>query len=367
MRIFFCLFVLIVCSLFSPVQADELSPRDEAIRKATRWLLTQQGEDGRWRSETYGVMRSGVGNTGLILEALREPTSSESRGIQGEVDEAIRRGFHSLLITPPSERVDSPIYGAAFLLMISDRISTFPKAGRKVLIDRLLKAQQVPANGWPENAVGRGGWGVEPDPATAESNPANLSVTVTVLKALSQTNSITPEVREEALSFLNRCRNSQFRPDGGFWFLPRPDDHLNKAGWFQNEKGELQPYSYATATCDGIVALRKLGFAEESGDVQAALKALLMQDRPSIPVQPVEPDEIVSPLAGLYFYHAAALSGVWKETQDLRLSDRCNAVCQELVSLQKEDGSWENPIAWMREDDPFIATALALIALKRFE
>lgn len=38
---------------------------------------------------------------------------------------------------------------------------------------------------------------------------------------------------------------------------------------------------------------------------------------------------------------------------------------QKLASLQRFDGSWENESHAMREDDPLIATAFAILTLSR--
>lgn len=339
-----------------------------AVKRGVDWLLSQQGEDGRWCSETYGVLRSGVGTTALIVDALSETKPAAD----SPTDIAIRRGIKALtsnlspegLVLAPDGRSDSPVYGTALILTASQRVHPLPEELRTKLINGLLRSQQIPANGWPENAPGRGGWGTEPDPATADSNPSNLSVTVYVLRALAETNALKPAVRADATSFLNRVRNANREPDGGFWFHPRRNDHLNKLGWFLDKDGQPQPRSYSTATCDGLSALLQVGFSDETKDVQAAMTALLSQQIPSPPELPTEPDGIIPPLAGLYFYHAAALATVWSETKDERLKGRCQQVRKQLISLQKEDGRWESPIAIMREDDSLIATAFALIALQ---
>jgi len=350
-------------------QAPPRPEVDRAFTAACAWILSQQSTDGRWCSDTYGVLRSGVGTTAITLEALSElkPQAGSRehaaflKGITAVTSSVSSTG----LIQSPDGRSDSPVYGTALLLSASDRLQPLPANVRRRLVAGLLNAQQIPSNGWPQQAVGRGGWGVEPDPATVDSNPANLSVTVHVLRVLTAKESLSSDARDEVKRFLNHCRNERLEPDGGFWFFPRLNDELNKGGVFLNESGEIQPHSYSTATSDGIQALLSLEFPRDGKDCDAALTTFARQPLIPVPALPTSADEILPPLSGLYFYHAATFSTLWAETRDPRLLSKRNQVIQQLLATQREDGRWENPVAWMREDDPIIATALAVIALKR--
>ncbi len=356
----------------APDTSSTLSSKvDSAVTAAVQWLEKQQANDGRWPSETYGSLKSGIGTTALILEALSEVRPAKSSSAEA----AFLRGQKVLtsnmklsgVMHSPDGRSDSPVYASALLLTASTRFRPLPEKEHGLLQRVLHQAQQIPRQSWPENAVGRGGWGIETDPATAESNPANMSVTAHALTALNLTDGLSAEPRKEAMAFLNRCRNPDFQPNGGFWFLPRRDDQLNKLGFSVDAQGEPQPRAYSTATCDGIIALLQLGKSVSDPDVVQALEFLLRQDPVAVPRMPENPDDPVPPLAGLYFYHAAALGSVWEQTGDLRLQPRIKQIHNELLALQKEDGRWESPIAIMREDDPLIATGLAIIALKRFQ
>ena len=43
---------------------------DVALRKAARYLVSNQSPDGAWRSEVYGTMRDGPSLTPLVMSAL---------------------------------------------------------------------------------------------------------------------------------------------------------------------------------------------------------------------------------------------------------------------------------------------------------
>lgn len=371
-----CCFLLQGCPNVGPTrESDEKTVRTsaQAQSQGIEWLIRNQSEDGGWRSTTYGTMRSGVGTTAIALEALSRCSAGNPEEKHPALQESLKRGMQYLttkadsfgMVCAPDAGSDSPVYATALVISAGIRTGLLNEEKKQQLVQALLKAQQIPANNWPEDAVGRGGWGVEPDPATAESNPATISVTAFALNALAMAGALTPESRVEALHFLNNCRSSNGLPDGGFWFVPRIEDHLNKAGWFMNEAGSLQPRSYHTATCDGIISLNRLGFGPDDPESQPAIAALLKQSPPSVPVKLETTNDEAAPFAGLYFYGAMALSSVGGVTNDIHLHQRMATIQKQLTELQRPDGSWESPLSLMREDDPLIATSLALIALCR--
>ena len=65
---------------------------------------------------------------------------------------------------------------------------------------------------------------------------------------------------------------------------------------------------------------------------------------------------------GLRFYYYASLAGVLKHFPDHEI--RQAALQKHLMKLQAPDGSWQNESDRMRENDPLIATALAIVALR---
>ena len=160
-----------------------------------------------------------------------------------------------------------------------------------------------------------------------------------------------PLVRR-ALVFLERCRNT----DGGFLFSPAIEG-IHKA----RTEGTL--LSYGSTTADGILALLALGADPQDERLAAAAAWLVEHDRlDRVPGFPV--DQRGTWDVGLRFYYLAAasraLAGMGLE---LPGSARREELIARLESEQRSDGSWRNANRLVKEDDPLIATSLALQAL----
>ncbi len=119
--------------------------------------------------------------------------------------------------------------------------------------------------------------------------------------------------------------------------------------------------SYATATCDGLLALLAAGVPRDNERVQSAVDWLERHpriERPEgIPLDHPEPWH-----DALHFYHLAVRSEAYAATDwpgDWRQRIRAH-----LAAQQQADGSFINTRSHlMKEDDPLLATALAVIAL----
>jgi squalene-hopene/tetraprenyl-beta-curcumene cyclase len=209
-----------------------------------------------------------------------------------------------------------------------------------------LRAQQFSeASGWTPEHPAYGGWGMggairrPPDPGHVD-----LSMTRFVLEALrvSGVDGSDPAMTR-ARVYLERSQN----PDGGFFFSP-VTPALNKAG----QLGEGFA-SYGTTTADGVLALRAAGVPDSDGRIARAIAWLDEHHRPDrVPGF----DEREGPQAswgtGLRFYYAAAIARV-RPRQRVRLPE------------QADDGSFRNPNGRVKEDDPLIATTLAIQMMTR--
>ena len=147
--------------------------------------------------------------------------------------------------------------------------------------------------------------------------------------------------------------------DGGFYFSPV----VLAANKGREATYEGQPYycSYATATCEGVLALMAAGVNRDDERVLAAAKWLREHPRldypEGVPLNQPEPwgESIV-------YYHFAARArayaalnwpGAWRQELGRLLAAR-----------QDADGSYRNKVSHlMKEDDPLLATALAVSAL----
>ncbi len=358
-RAFCCATLLQVLSLASASGAPAVN-REIALAKSADWLLRQQAADGGWHSATYGQMKSGVGNSALVLDALArmpptwraEHQSQLDRGIDFLLAHLDKQGY----VSASHHSADYPTYATALLLDALDRMEINRwHATRRRMREYLLAVQRTNS---PNDTL-NGGWphvGGDPREARVEAN-VNLSVTRFAVEAIQYELKGNKNARLAALAFLERCQNTN---DGGFFFIPDTGDPLNKAGVTDSNI----PRSYGTATADGLAALVACGIPATDPRVQAALHWLETHD--SLDTVPgFEDAETAVPSArdALRFYYYAALARVIELFPYATIARRRDALAEQLLTLQLPGGSWSNPNSLMREDDPLIATALAISAL----
>ena len=326
-------FVFLLASCASEPPPPEKPLRDvaaleEAIRRASDWLAGRQRADGSWASGTYGFLKSGQSMTPFVGRAMRladRPVEAE-RGLKWIRAHVGPDGS----LGNAGETADYPAYATALALGLD---ATIPGARR------YLTACQVTKPGHTE----RGGFAFGAKAAELADAPhvAEISRTAWVAEALGAF-----QGSPAAIDFVARCQAA----DGGFYFTPAGDG--NKAG---------PGRSYGSATCDGIRALRRLGVAADDERVKRGLAWLDAHE--SYEKNPGFTGEGRHWETGIWFYYLAALAVVradlggpegWREK-----------IAGEILKRQREDGSFANSDTTMREDDPLIATALALEALVR--
>jgi len=342
---------------------DPLKLRETAER-GTDWLVTQQGADGGWHSETYGAYRSGVGTTAVAVRALARDRSprvqtSVERGLAFLTSRCDERGF----VVAPDGSSDNAMYATALTAAVLQNRDAH-KSGdvHQRLLQALADAQYL-----DPGAPDTGGWAsfITALDGVGRETPANVSATVTVLEARP-----TLKDRAAAVGFINRCRNigRGTHGDGGFFFTPHLDHPLNKMSDAALPSGTAFPVSYFSATCDGIVALSFLQVPTSPEERRRQIQSLEALPRPRLLASAPGADSAPpSPLDGLYFYSAAAFGEVWIRfpREHARLEPIRNEMLMTIIARQHPAGDWANPVSTMREDDPLIATSLALIALYR--
>jgi hypothetical protein len=357
---------------------------DTPLPRACAYLWKQQAPDGGWHSRTYGLMRSGQALTPFVLHALLAArTSTTCVPPAHSVDRAldfIRRHVSEdgrLGVSDP-DILEYPNYATAYALRCLVRAGT---SADSALIERmrarLAREQFAPESGFTEESLAFGGWGFGGPRSPTRPGHMDLSHTRKVLQALREAGSTDETVFARALVFLRLMQRHPsetrahptpitdvsatpgVRFDGGFFFSPIVLD-ANKGAVLVDERGVFHG-SYATPTCDGVLALLAAGVPIDDERVRAARDWLVAHetlDRPDgIPAgNPQSWDEAVD------FYHLAVRAEAYKA---LGLSPRLALRMPVLLlTRQRRDGSFVNERNHlMKEDDPLLATALAVVAL----
>lgn len=291
---------------------------DTPLAHGIVYLQRKQSRDGAWRSETYGLLRDGYSLTPFVTNALLDAGAFTGRAI-----DFIEK--HALVFGD-----DYPCYSAALSL------KALIRSGRKApkLVNWLREQQLTEQNGWRPEDAAYGAWGIGgPRRRAPYAGHVDISMTRYVIEGLAAAGvgASDPSMRA-ARMFIEKCR----APGGGYFFSPVVVD-ANKAG---------DGIGYGTATADAALSLKAAG-----GDATDALNWLRANDRAGL--SPGFTGEARQRYAeGLRYYWAA----VRRQTL---------GITTDLGPLQRADKSWRNSEPLVKEDDPLIATAFAVIALSR--
>jgi len=351
--------------------SQAVDPEVAARRRGVAWLAEQQADDGGWHSQTYGQMRCGVGDTALVVYALALLPSQERRAARPQIDQGIRfllanqapQGF----VRAPDGETDYPTYATALLLLTLKQLHAHEfTVERLKMIGYLQASQQAARHAARESDPDYGGWNLtgEGEVDARIKGETNISVSSLALAALRAHEALDASAAAAGLAYLARCQNNP-PGDGGFYFTPDVTDPRNKAGLLDPDAKPLVARSYGTTTADGLLGLLACGLSANDTRVGVALGWLREHDE--VARVPGIPDTASTAQAreGLKYYYWAMLTRLAERLPEAAFDARRQTVVTTLVGLQAADGSWRNANPLMREDDPLVATALALIALSR--
>ncbi len=387
-----------------PFKVIELDPNSEfarrisaqfkcrdAIARGIAYLRKQQSPDRAWRSDLYATFKDGAALTALALEAIRvgeedEPRPNRLEDVQHNND-FDGCEFLANLIKPDGTVVggegalDYPVYTASLAILVlsqyekihASKVAIGGKGeilsqvtskdllkARDAWLKYLLDRQLTEKLGWQPEDKQYGGWGYcrllpkkpEPNAVAPPLIESNLSATVFALEALRAAGVKDVEVYRAAEMFLKRCQNE----DGGFYFI-YDDPVRNKAG---GEGGRF--HSYGSTTADGVRGLQIIG--TEPARIESATQWLVTHFRADTHPGKYVPAHERNREA-VYFYYAASVSKALRAAKVTEAGGKpwAEALSAELVKRQKADGSWANPVELVRENEPLVATANAIIAL----
>ncbi|MDZ4700255.1 MAG: hypothetical protein SH809_11155 [Rhodothermales bacterium] len=353
----FCIlhFAFIPLFLASCGQPSVQDRAEGLLAGAEAYLWAQQGEDGGWHSATHGIVRGGEAWTPFILHALGDGPGRELalEFLRSRLDSAGALGRSSPIV------LEYPNYATALALRV---LKDDPDiAGR--MRAYLLGQQFGPGRGISEDHPAFGGWGFGEVGLPAGSvGHVDLSHTRRVLEALREAGGASDSVYTRAQVFLDRLQN-RGRPtyDGSFYYAPLAV-FANKGGFTADSAGAPVYRGYATATCDGLLALLAAGVHREDPRVRDAHAWILAHPRLDAP-EGIPENEPAGWDRAMVFYHLmvraevyAAMGGPegWREEIMALLETR---VC--------DDDSFVNPAgAPNKEDDPLLATTFMVRALR---
>ncbi len=377
--------VALVFAMLGDTCRAETTTTERALARAVAYLWSKQVEDGSWRSEQYGVMRSGESLTPFVLAALLQtidPMSGDEAGkvlraatfITAHLDEegALGRSDPDIL--------EYPVYSTAYSMECFRRIQSFhallgPDGNRDIARMRafLIAAQYQESNGFTTTDVAYGGWGFNAPVKPGVVGHMDLAHTRKALAAL-RFYSTDGHIQSRALRFLALMQKMpetasrqplpegvvrrEFLPfDGGFYFSPIALS-ANKA-LYDKTRGCWR--SYATATCDGILALLAAGVSEDDERLLAAVAWLKEHSDVDYP-QDVPKDHPEPWGDAIRFYHYSVRAEVYRRLGfPATDSDR---LAEAVIARQRPDGSFVNSEPLMKEDDPLVCTSLAVVALR---
>lgn len=325
---------------------------------AVDWLLAQQRSDGAFPAEAYGVLRAAHSTTALAAHALASVRPRTPR-IEAACSAAL--AFLRARGIVPEQLVDFPCYTAAHRILAAVALGGEDCASDVAESVAFLRARQLgPGRGWQDGdwAYGGFGYGVATGDAPDEGDVANLSATSLAVRALAAAGvpPSDPALAAAAL-FVERCQilaPQDPARHGGFVHQPGDGPLASKAG-----RGR----PYATTTCDGLLALAALGRVA-SERAAAAAGWLARHARPPEVAGFEASDErerAYEPALRLY-----GLAVFARVTPLLPASAHAHQAIEHAVrARQRHDGAVVGWSPLLKEDEPMVATALAVLALTR--
>lgn len=352
------------------------------LQLACGWLWEQQAADGGWHSETYGLMKSGQSLTPFVLHALMTVSEGEAGRPKGGVDRALafirkHTNDEGCLGRSDPDIADYPVHATAYAVRCL--VAAGVESDRKLITrmcDYLLAQQYNAARGVKPESPRWGGWGFGSDTGIMD-----IGHTRHALQALREAGALDAATAERAQTFLRLVQRhpDETRPqppvpgepageahntyDGGFYFSPA-DTAMNKGRHEPAKDGRAAWFcSYATATCDGLLALLAAGVP--ATDERTAAAAKWLETHPELDHPAGMPKDDPTPwYAAVHYYHLAVRAEAWAAIG--RPGDWPAQIEKQLALAQRKDGSFANEASpLMKENDPILCTALAVVALAR--
>ncbi len=368
----------------------------QTMEKSIAWMWSQQSADGAWHSQTHAVLKDGKALTPYILyHLLQIPEDEFTRpegGVQRGVEFIQREIRASMTMSEDSlPMLNYPNYSAAYALKVLCFLQQYT-ALQNILVGHLLREQFIEHRGITPDNLAYGGWGYgEPGLPFGEHGHVDVSHTRRIIEALDMKAEAKAEAEAEAeaifgdsltlllshaltmaeiflkgvqrtqedMRLYEGCLSRKDLPyDGGF-ISSVVTLATNKCEPVLLEAVGYHYPSYATATCDGFLALHALDLTDTKAYADA--KHWLEKNQDMTTIDGLSQDDPEQWHQIMHYYHwavraeamtTAGITGDWSE--ELK---------QLLIAEQQPEGYYINPIGGVnKEDDPLLATTLAIIA-----
>jgi len=328
-----------------------------AIEKGARFLLTKQAEDGHWSDPQMPAL------TALPLWALcwaHIPAIEKENPFLPALEKAAR--FVLSLQRPDGGfYVPKPGRGGSGLGNYNTSVCLSSLFESKMAPNEaLLKARAyIASSQLTGDDTMAGGFGYD---KISRRRHADLSNTSYTLDAMRRTSSI-EEMRtggkkvdvdwEKALAFVDRLMKKTGDEAGGATYNPKTP----QAGTSTNATGKVHLRAYGSMTYAAVLSLCSAQLDKGDPRVRQSLEYLTnnwtVDENPGMGNQ------------GLYYFYdimARALSAAG--VSDVGGHDWKRELSAKVISLQKDDGSWQNENNRFWEADPVLCTSFALLALE---
>lgn len=359
---------------------------DDAYKKSVEWLWSQQSADGAWHSKTHNVLKDGRVLSPYILYYLLQVPDSVFHKNKSSVDKAIAFIDQDLWSGDSLISENYPNYAAAYALRIYTQTHINDQKQWR-LVQYLRDQQFTELRNTPPGSMAYGGWGYgETDLKPGEFGHVDISHTRRILEALTDAYNhpgktlkaqldssptlslfdrhaahqflLSVQRAPEDLRLYEGCTDRSNIPyDGGF-----------VSSMYTLSTNKCQPYnvndcyhypSYATATCDGLLALHAMGL-DSSKEFQDALQWLEKNQRIDV-IDGLSKEDPEQWYQIMHFYHwsvraeamrVAGIRGSWEKD-----------MIQALIKEQQPEGYYINPLGGVnKEDDPLLSTTFCVQA-----
>lgn len=374
---------LFLISLSIGCQKKQLT-LDEAMQKSITWIWAQQAEDGGWHSKTHKVLEDGKVLTPYILFQLAQIKDGSFEAHNDQAEKAIRfivASVKSSMNADSTSLIEYPNYSAAYDLRVMHKLNRDTTLQR-MIADYLLSQQFTEQRGFTKDSLAYGGWGYgEPDLKHGEHGHEDMSHTRRVVLALVEYEAeekakakveAEEKVMENVILFLKGTQRSTDDPrlyegcisrsklpyDGGFVSSVVTLATNKSQAVLIKDAGYHYP-SYATATCDGLIAMHSLGMDTTKAFLDA--ENWLKENHNYTTIDGLSINDPEQWTYVMHYYHLSVRAeampyidphGAWRDS-----------ISMMLIKEQLPEGDYINPLGGVnKEDDPLVSTTFCIQA-----